>query len=249
MPVQSRLATEIRPFRVDIPQEAIDELPQEPELLRPRRGPDSGRCDEPLRNPGQKRCAPGRGSPARLRPCDRLAQLGAAHRGRRAREGRARRLLDVHVHQLAPHPRLRARVGRQVPEARAGRRRRPHPGVPVREGRRQRPRGAWRSMDVRYPVALDSEYGVWRAFAQPVLAGRVHRRRAGPDPAPPVRGGRVRGVRARRPAAAARGRRREDPRRPRLRRRRGVRGPGRLGEPEDARELPRLRAGPEPRSG
>ena len=41
---------------------------------------------------------------------------------------------------------------------------------------------------------------------QPLLAGGVHRRRRGADPAPPVRRGRLRGVRDDHPAAAARGR-------------------------------------------
>ena len=55
------------------------------------------------------------------------------------REGRARRLLDVHLHQLAAHARLRPRVGREVPRSRVGHRRRAHARVPVRAGRRQRP--------------------------------------------------------------------------------------------------------------
>ena len=63
-----------------------------------------------------------------------------AHR-RPAREGRPGRFLDVHVHQLAPDARLPPRVGREVPGARPGRRRRSHAGVPVREGRRQRSPG------------------------------------------------------------------------------------------------------------
>ena len=41
---------------------------------------------------------------------------------------------------------------------------------------------------------------------QPLLARRLHRRRGGTDPAPPLRRGRVRGVRAGHPAVAARGR-------------------------------------------
>ena len=48
--------------------------------------------------------APGRGPPRRLRRGDRLAQLGAADDRRAAREGRARRLLDLHLHQLAANP-------------------------------------------------------------------------------------------------------------------------------------------------
>ncbi len=65
----------------------------------------------------------------------------AAHAGGPAREGRPRRLLDVHLHQLAAHARLRPRVGREVRGSGAGRGRRPHAGVPVRARRRQRPLG------------------------------------------------------------------------------------------------------------
>ena len=43
-------------------------------------------------------------------------------------------------------------------------------------------------------------------FQQPLLAGRLHRRRGGPDPPPPLRRGRIRRVREGHPAAAARGR-------------------------------------------
>jgi len=46
-------------------------------------------------------------------------------------------------------------------------------------------RWAANEMRVEYPVALDSDYAIWRAF--PMLARRLHRRRARPNPAPPVR--------------------------------------------------------------
>ena len=105
-------------------------------------------------------------------------------------------------------------------------------------------RQAAQEMRVEYPVALDSDYAVWRAFANQVLAGRLHRRHRGPNTAPPVRRGWIRGVRDGHPAVAARGRRD------------GVGDdlvavvpmasrPGRLGEPGVARDIPRLRAGPE----
>ena len=61
------------------------------------------------------------------------------------REGRPDRLLDVHLHQLAAHARLRPRVGREVRGSGAGRRRRPHARVPVRAGPRQRPRSRART--------------------------------------------------------------------------------------------------------
>ena len=72
----------------------------------------------------------------------------AADAGRPARQRRAGRLLDVHLHQLAAHARLRPRLGREVPRPRAGGGRRAHAGVPLRARRGQRPPGrgrAWTS--------------------------------------------------------------------------------------------------------
>ena len=88
-----------------------------------------------------------------------------------------------------------------------------------------------------YPIALDSSDAVWRAFTKSLLAGRVHRRPGGTDPAPPVRRGRLRGVRAGHPAVAG------HRRRPGLGRRRWFRGASGLGEPAVSRDLPRLRIG------
>jgi thiol-disulfide isomerase/thioredoxin len=65
---------------------------------------------------------------------------------------------------------------------------------------------AW-AMGVEYPVALDSDYGVWSTFANRV-AGRLPRRRGGPDPVPPLRRRRVRRRRVDDPTLAARGPRR-----------------------------------------
>ena len=55
-----------------------------------------------------------RGSPARFRRGNRLAQLVAAHAGGSGWKGRSRRLLDVHLHQLAPHAGLCSRLVREV---------------------------------------------------------------------------------------------------------------------------------------
>ena len=52
-----------------------------------------------------------RGSPAGVRRGDRLAQLGATDPGGSPRAGRPRRLLDLHLHQLAAHPALPASMG------------------------------------------------------------------------------------------------------------------------------------------
>ena len=106
-------------------------------------------------------------------------------------------------------------------------------------------RRAARDLRVTYPIALDADYAIWQAFANrywPAVyiadaQGRIRHHHFGEggyaecemvDPAP-----------------AARGRTRGRGRRPRRRRRRGVRGAGRLGQPGVARDLPRLRAGPQ----
>ncbi len=186
----------------------------------------------------------GRGPHARLRRGDRLAQLAAAHGGRPAREGRARRLLDVHVHQLAAHARLRPRLGREVRGARTGRRRRPHARVPVRARDRERPPGRGRS---GRPVPDRARQRLRRVAGvqQPLLAGRLHRGCGAADPPPSVRRGRLRRLRARDPAVAGRSRSRGRSRRPGLPRSGWARGAGRLDEPAVAGDVSRLRAGPE----
>ena len=47
------------------------------------------------------------------------------------RKGRPGRLLDLHLHQLAPHARVCPRVGREVRGSGTGGGRGPHSGVPV----------------------------------------------------------------------------------------------------------------------
>ena len=77
----------------------------------------------------------------RLRPStarDRLAQLSAADGSGLARKGRARQLLDLHLHQLAAHVAVPARLEREVWRSGARRDRRAHAGVRVRERRRER---------------------------------------------------------------------------------------------------------------
>ena len=71
-------------------------------------------------------------------------------------------------------------------DAWAGRRRRPHAGVPVREGRRQRSRGRGGN-EGRVPDRTRPRLRGLERIRQPVLAGRLLRRRRGTDPAPPVR--------------------------------------------------------------
>ena len=67
---------------------------------------------------------------------------------------------------------------------------------------------AARDLRVDYPIALDSDYGVWSAFANHYWPARVHRRCRGPDPIPPLRRRRIRRAGDGDPAAPARRRRR-----------------------------------------
>jgi thiol-disulfide isomerase/thioredoxin len=50
-------------------------------------------------------------------------------------------------------------------------------------------RGAAKDMRVEYPVALDSDLRGVERLRRPVAAGRLPRRRGGPDPLPPLRRG------------------------------------------------------------
>ena len=89
-------------------------------------------------------------------------------------------------------------------------------------------------MRVEYPIALDSDYAVWRAFGNhywPAVyiadaEGRIRHHQFGEGGYDECETGH--------PAVAARGRRRRDQRRPRLGRPGGVRAAGRLGEPRDS---------------
>ena len=159
-------------------------------------------------------------------------------------KGRARRFLDVHVHQLASHALLRSRVGREVPRSRVGHRRRAHTRVPVRARRRQRPRSREGHEDRVSGRDRQRLPGVARV-QQPLLARRIHRRRPRTNPASPIRRGSLRRVRAGDSAVAARRRGRGRRRRSGLRRCRWRRGSSRLDEPGVARDLPRLRANSE----
>ena len=99
-----------------------------------------------------------------------------------------------------------------------------------------------RTCGVEYPVALDSDYAIWQAFANhywPAVyiadaEGRIrhhHFGEGGYEECERVIQRLLRG-----------GRRRGHPRRSGLGRRRWFRGAGRLGEPGVARDVPRLRA-------
>ena len=122
-------------------------------------------------------------------------------------------------------------------DAGAGRGRRPHAGVPVRARRRQRAGGRRGPGRVEYPIALDTDYAVWRAFANhywPAVyiadaEGRIRHHHFG-------EGGYDEQERVVQQLLG-------DRRRPRVRCAGGLRGSGGLVEPRLSRDLPRLRAG------
>ena len=106
-------------------------------------------------------------------------------------------------------------------------------------------RRAARTMNVEYPVALDPDYAVWDAFANHYWPARLHRRRGGARSAitssaraaTTSASGCIQGLLRRRSAGRSVS---VAPSR--------LRGPGGLGEPGLARDVPRRRAGPEPRA-
>ena len=79
------------------------------------------------------RATPDRGSP----PCDGVAQFATAVGHDPARQGRARPVRHLYVHQLAAHAPVCSRVGPEV-QARIGRDRRAHARVRIRKEARER---------------------------------------------------------------------------------------------------------------
>ena len=162
---------------------------------------------------------------------DRVAQFAAVDDGRPARKGRPDRLLDLYLHQLAAHPALCPRMGREIQESGSGRDRRAHARVRLRARRRQRsPRReghAGRLSDRDRQRLCDME-----CLQQRLLAGPLFRRCAGTHSPSSIRRGRLRTVGKGHSAIAGRGR--SQRRRPRSRfgrcPRRGSRR--RLGQPE-----------------
>ena len=122
-----------------------------------------------------------------------------------ARPGRPGRLLDLQLHQLPAHPALPGGLGPALPQGRPDDRRRPLARVPLREGRRQRLRRdpAQRHRIPRRPGQRPRDL---ERLGQPVLAGRVLRRRRRAGPLHPLRRGLLRRERARDPRAARRSR-------------------------------------------
>ena len=158
-----------------------------------------------------------------------MAQLGAAHAPGPPRPSRPRRLLDLHLHQLAAHAPISAGVGREIRGRRSHGDRRSHARVRLRARHRQRRRAVAR-LRRRVPDRHRQRLRGVDSVREPLLAGAVHRRCRGPHPVPPFRRGRVRDGRDGGAAVADRsrcGRRRSGSR---VRRPSGVRGRGRLAD-------------------
>ena len=114
-------------------------------------------------------------------------------------------VLHLLLRQLAAHASLRPRLGQKY---------RDHglvvigahsPEFPF-EHDVEKVRAALEAMGVDYPIAVDNDFAVWRAFDNHVLARPLLRRRRGANPASPLRRGGLRAVGAGHPAAAGRGR-------------------------------------------
>ena len=92
-------------------------------------------------------------------PSDTPADPAAA-----AGQGRAGRLLDLLLHQLPAVAAPRRGLVQRVPGRRPGRGRGAHPGVRLRARGQQRRAAPAATLGVKYPIAVDSNYGTWDAW-------------------------------------------------------------------------------------
>ena len=115
-----------------------------------------------------------------------LARLDSADSRRARRQRRAGPVRDLHVHQLAPDPPARPRVGGHVRRARTARRRRADAGVRDRARRRQRASRRTRAAP-RVPDRDRQRLRDLGRIREPVLARAVPRRRRGPHPSRALR--------------------------------------------------------------
>ena len=161
---------------------------------------------------------------------NRVAQFATIDAGRSAREGRSPRRLDLYLHQLAAHPPLRARMGRQIQGSRARGDRRAFARVPVRARRRQRASGGHRDAGCVSRRDRQRLRDLERT-QQPVLARALSRRCARAHSPSPIRRGWLRPDRTDHSATAARGGKQRL--RPRSRH-------GRCARPRGSRRLERL---------
>ena len=121
----------------------------------------------------------------------------------------ARRLLDLHLRQLAAHPAVRPGLGRRSTRDHGpDRHRRPHAGVRLRARRRERPRPGARPAAWSTRSRSTTTTASGRAFANHFWPAVYLADAGGTDPLPPLRRGRVRDDRDGHPAAAHRRRRR-----------------------------------------
>ena len=120
---------------------------------------------------------------------------------------RARGLLDLHLHQLHPHPALPQGPLRPLPPLWPGRssasrpRSSPSSRRPPTSSRRSTPTG------LRYPVVQDNRYGTWNAYQNQYWPAEYLIDASGPGPPHPVRRGRLQAGRGGGARAALRGRR------------------------------------------
>ena len=95
---------------------------------------------------------------------DQHARSAAAYAGGAARQGRAGRLLDLLLRELHPHAALPEGVVRALPPRRPRDRRRAHARVRIRACRSATSEQAVGEHGIRYPVAVDDNYGTWNAW-------------------------------------------------------------------------------------
>ena len=192
--------------------------PTRERALRRRRGPSGARAralavrlprDGGAASAGRPRRSPGLAvlGSAPSSPTPALVQLGSADDRRAAGPRRARRLLDLHLHQLRRHVAVSARLDERY--RRAGL---TIVGVHTPEFAFEKSasnvQDAIRERGLRYPVVQDNEFGTWNAFGNQLCRPIPDRRRRA-RALHALRRGRLRQDRGGDPRAARRGGRRE----------------------------------------
>ena len=95
------------------------------------------------------------------------------------RQGRAGRLLDLLLHQLPARDPLCARLGAEISRPGPRRDRRARAGIRFREDRSTMSRKAIADLKIDYPVAIDNDYAIWRAFENQYWPAHLFHRRRG----------------------------------------------------------------------
>src|SRR5471030_2732717 len=119
-----------------------------------------------------------------------MAQLPRADAGRAERQRGADRLLDLLLHQLTAQPALRRGMGQEIQGPGPGGDRRARPRIRLRARHRQR-RHRREKTGHHLPGRHRQRLRHLARDEQPVLAGALLHRRAGPRARPPLRRGRV----------------------------------------------------------